>query len=65
MHGDILKDRDELNDTNVSRDTKFDLDPEGQPVVNEESDSEHELEIIQPRPLSKLTLQVCTLLAIT
>ncbi|KAH3787914.1 hypothetical protein DPMN_166045, partial [Dreissena polymorpha] len=57
VHGDIVKERDELNDTNISRDTKFDLDPEGQPVVNEGSESEDELEIIQPRPLSKLTLQ--------
>lgn len=46
----------------ISRDTKFDLDPDGQPLGGDEmTDSEEsEVDISKPRPLSKMTLQVET-----
>ena len=59
VHGDVLKDKSDI--TNISRDTKFDLDTTGQPIRDEESmsDSEESDEDIVPsKPLSKMTLQV-------
>lgn len=58
VHGDVLKDKSDI--TNISRDTKFDLDTTGQPIRDEESmsDSEESDEDIVPsKPLSKMTLQ--------
>ncbi|XP_053407019.1 uncharacterized protein LOC123546728 isoform X6 [Mercenaria mercenaria] len=57
IHGDILKDKGDPND--ISRDTKFDLDPEGQPVGEDETftDSEEEADISRSKPLSKMSLQ--------
>ena len=58
VHGDILKDKGDPND--ISRDTKFDLDPEGQPIEDEETmtDSEEEVDVIGSKPLNKMSLQV-------
>ena len=59
VHGDILKDRSDV--TNVSRDTKFDLDTTGQRIGDEESISESEEsdeDVLQSKPLSKMSLQV-------
>ena len=60
VHGDVLKDKSDIS--NVSRDTKFDLDTTGQPIRDEESMSESDEsdeEIGQSKSLSKMTLQVC------
>ena len=59
VHGDILKDRSDV--TNVSRDTKFDLDTTGQRIGDEESGSgseESDEDVLPSKPLSKMTLQV-------
>lgn len=59
VHGDVLKDKSDI--TNVSRDTKFDLDTTGQPIRDEESMSnsdESDEDIVPSKPLSKMTLQV-------
>ena len=60
VHGDVLKDKSDI--TNVSRDTKFDLDTTGQPINDEDETSESDdtdEEIGQSKSLSKMTLQVC------
>ena len=59
VHGDVLKDKSDV--TNVSRDTKFDLDTTGQPINDEDTTSESDdtdEEIGQSKSLSKMTLQV-------
>lgn len=58
IHGDVLKNKGDPND--ISRDTKFDLDPEGHPLGEDETltDSEEESDISKSKPLSKMTLQV-------
>ncbi|KAL4231892.1 Alstrom syndrome [Mactra antiquata] len=54
VHGNVLKDKTDPND--VSRDTKFDLDPEGH-VICDESSSESEDDISRSKPLNKMSLQ--------
>ena len=58
IYGDIHQEKGDPND--VSRDTKFDLDPAGQPInENLEEDSDiTDLDLSGLKPLSKMSLQV-------
>ena len=57
VHSKDLKER--IDPCDISRDTKFDLDPEGHPLGDGQSDSEEsEVEVGQQKPLTKMSLQV-------
>ncbi|XP_052772114.1 uncharacterized protein LOC128211403 isoform X2 [Mya arenaria] len=55
VHGDVLKDHGDPND--ISRDTKFDLDPEGNPIGEGSDSEESEVDIGMEKPLTKMSLQ--------
>ena len=59
--------QDKIDAMDISRDTKFDLDPEGKPVGGDEmSDSEESvIDISKPRPINKMSLQVVISVVIT